>query len=68
MEQIQTLERSQNRWLAASAALVALLAFYVLGLDQGHLLSVVQGAAAFDHNLIHEVVHDARHAAAFPCH
>lgn len=43
-------------------------AIYVLGLDQGILLSVVQGELAFDQNLIHELVHDARHAAAFPCH
>jgi hypothetical protein len=43
-------------------------ALYVLGLDQGVLLSVIQGELAFDQNLIHELVHDARHAAAFPCH
>ena len=43
-------------------------ALYVLGLDQGMLLSAVQGELAFDQNLIHELVHDARHAAAFPCH
>jgi cobalt transporter subunit CbtB len=49
-------------------ATLALAALYVLGLDQGQLLSLVQGAAAFDQNLIHEAVHDARHAAGFPCH
>ena len=47
---------------------LGLAAIYVLGLDQGILLSVVQGELAFDQNLIHELVHDARHAAAFPCH
>ncbi len=56
-----------NRRLIA-AGLVGLFAFYVLGLDQGYLLSVVQGTAAFDMNLIHELLHDARHAAGFPCH
>jgi hypothetical protein len=49
-------------------AVLGLAAFYVLGLDQGHLLSLVQGGVAFDQNLIHEFVHDARHAAGFPCH
>jgi hypothetical protein len=49
-------------------ALVGMFAFYVLGLDQGYLLSLVQGNAAFDMNFIHELVHDARHAAGFPCH
>lgn len=52
----------------ALAALAALFGLYVLALDQGHLLSLVQGATAFDVNLIHELVHDARHAAGFPCH
>ena len=50
------------------ALLLGLVALYIVGLDQGLLLSVVQGDIAFDQNLIHEVVHDARHTAAFPCH
>jgi hypothetical protein len=52
-------------WLAL---LMGLLALYLVGLDQGLLLSVVQGDLAFDQNLIHELLHDARHTAAFPCH
>ena len=47
---------------------LALLGFYVLALDQGWLLSLIQGARAFDMNFIHEAVHDARHVAGFPCH
>lgn len=50
------------------ALAVALFALYVVGGDQGLLLSLAQGASAFDQNLIHEAVHDARHAAGFPCH
>jgi hypothetical protein len=50
------------------ALALGLLALYVVGLDQGQLLSLVQGGVAFDQNLIHEILHDARHAAAFPCH
>ena len=50
------------------AALLGLLALYIVGLDQGHLLSLVQGTVAFDQNLLHEALHDARHAAGFPCH
>jgi putative cobalt transporter subunit CbtB len=49
-------------------ALVGLFMLYLVGLDQGLLLSVVEGRVAFDQNLIHEFVHDARHVAAFPCH
>ena len=46
----------------------ALAVFYLVGLDQGHLLSLAQGNIAFEQNFIHELVHDARHAAGFPCH
>lgn len=48
--------------------MLAIAGLYVLALDQGFLLSLVQGAQAFDMNLVHELVHDARHAAGFPCH
>lgn len=51
-----------------AATLVALVTLYILALDQGQLLSLVQGSIAFDQNLIHEALHDARHAAGFPCH
>ncbi|HEX9445307.1 MAG TPA: CbtB-domain containing protein [Candidatus Binatia bacterium] len=57
-----------DEWGLAGLALLGLFALYVLALDQGHLLSWVQGPAALDMNLIHEFVHDARHAAGFPCH
>ncbi|HEY2990660.1 MAG TPA: CbtB-domain containing protein [Candidatus Binatia bacterium] len=57
-----------QEWIFASLILLGLFALYVLALDQGFLLSLIQGPAAFDMNLIHEAVHDARHAAGFPCH
>jgi cobalt transporter subunit CbtB len=41
---------------------------YLVAIDQGWLLSLVQGSTAFDMNMVHEFVHDARHAAGFPCH
>lgn len=55
------------------AALAALAAVFVAGLfavgfDQGHLFSLVQGAEAFDELYLHELTHDVRHAAGFPCH
>ena len=52
----------------APAALAALGLFYVLAFDQGLLLSLMQGDTAYAQNFIHELVHDARHAAGFPCH
>ncbi len=59
---------TSERWVHGGAILLALSGLYVLALDQGWLLSLVQGASAFDANLLHELVHDARHAAGFPCH
>jgi len=55
-------------WVLTGMVLLGIFALYVLALDQGFLLSLVQGAGALDMNLLHEFVHDARHAAGFPCH
>ncbi|MEM3007970.1 MAG: CbtB domain-containing protein [Candidatus Nitrosotenuis sp.] len=54
-------------------AIIALAAIFVFGLfvvgyDQGHLLSVVFGDQAYLDMYIHELTHDMRHAAGFPCH
>lgn len=43
------------------AVLIALLAIYFVGAEQG-ATSVVAG------NAVHEWVHDARHLLGFPCH
>ena len=54
-------------------ALVLLAAIFVFGLffvgyDKGHIFSVVIGEKAFEDLYIHELTHDMRHAAGFPCH
>ena len=50
--------------------LAAIFAFgmFVVGYDQGHLFSIAMGEQAFDEQFIHELTHDMRHAAGFPCH
>ncbi len=49
------------RWLV-SAVVLALLAYYFVGVDQG-------AVSVFGHDThIHEFVHDARHFLGFPCH
>jgi len=55
-------------WPLAVAAVLALLGLFVLAFDQGQTLALAQGDSAYQLNLIHELVHDARHAAGFPCH
>lgn len=54
----------------AIAILAIIFAFglFVVGYDQGHLFSIVIGEQAFDNLYIHELTHDMRHAAGFPCH
>jgi putative cobalt transporter subunit CbtB len=41
---------------------------FMVGFDQGHLFSMVQGQPAFDNMWMHEFYHDMRHASGFPCH
>jgi hypothetical protein len=65
------LERQQARtdWLLLGyAAVLGLLALYLVGFDQGFLLALFQGHSAYDVNMFHELIHDSRHIAAFPCH
>lgn len=52
----------------AALAGVFVAGLFVAGFDQGHLFSLVQGAAAFDAQFLHELTHDMRHAAGMPCH
>ena len=49
-------------------ALVFTFGLFVVGFDQGHIFSIVMGEEAFDNMFIHELTHDLRHAAGFPCH
>ena len=64
----QALPHVQQPRALIPVALLGLAVLYVLALDQGLILSLIQGQTAFDMNVIHEFVHDARHAAGFPCH
>ena len=52
----------------AVLAVVFGLGLFVVGFDQGHIFSLVKGEQAFDEMFIHELTHDMRHAAGFPCH
>ena len=64
----QSFDIRVQEWIATGLVLLGLFTLYVVALDQGFLLSWVHGPAAFAMNLIHEALHDARHAAGFPCH
>ncbi|MDX1441704.1 MAG: CbtB domain-containing protein [Nitrosopumilaceae archaeon] len=49
-------------------AVIFVAGLFVVGFDQGHIFSVAFGEQAFDEMFIHELTHDMRHAAGFPCH
>jgi hypothetical protein len=62
-----------NKYGISKIGIVALafifaLGIFVVGFDQGHIFSLVEGEQAFDNMFIHELTHDLRHAAGFPCH
>ena len=49
-------------------AIVFAVGLFLVGFDQGHVFSIAFGEQAFEDLYIHELTHDMRHAAGFPCH
>ena len=49
-------------------AIIFGIGLFIVGFDQGHFFSIVQGEDAFIEQFLHEFTHDMRHAAGFPCH
>ena len=49
-------------------AIIFGIGLFIVGFDQGHIFSLVYGEQAFIDLTIHELTHDMRHAAGFPCH
>ena len=49
-------------------AIIFATGLFVVGFDQGHIFSIAFGEQAFEEQFIHELTHDMRHAAGFPCH
>jgi len=54
----------------AAGLLFAIFAFgiFIVGFDQGHMFSIAIGEQAFEDLYLHELYHDMRHAAGYPCH
>jgi ABC-type uncharacterized transport system permease subunit len=49
-------------------AIVFAVGLFLVGFDQGHVFSIAFGEQAFEDLYLHELTHDMRHAAGFPCH
>ena len=47
---------------------VFIVGLFVVGFDQGHIFSIINGESSFIDQFLHELTHDMRHAAGFPCH
>ncbi|MGQ0791602.1 MAG: CbtB domain-containing protein [Nitrosopumilaceae archaeon] len=55
-------------YAVAILAIIFAFGLFLVGYDQGHMLSLVIGEQAFEDLYLHEMFHDMRHAAGFPCH
>ena len=49
-------------------ASISVIGLFIVGFDQGHIFSMINGESAFIDQFLHELTHDMRHAAGFPCH
>ena len=52
----------------AILASVFVIGLFIVGFDQGHIFSIIYGESSFTEQFLHEITHDMRHAAGFPCH
>ena len=67
IRQINTTKTSVPILAILALAIVFAVGLFVVGYDQGHIFSVVLGESAYADLYIHELTHDMRHAAGFPC-
>lgn len=71
MSQSRQINSSENKVPVVAILILATIfaaGLFVVGFDQGHIFSLVYGEEAFLDQYIHELTHDMRHAAGFPCH
>ena len=52
----------------AILASVFVIGLFIVGFDQGHIFSIIYGESSFTEQFLHELTHDMRHTAGFPCH
>jgi hypothetical protein len=66
--QINVSKNSVPKFALIALGLIFVAGLFLVGFDQGHVFSLVYGEQAFDNSFLHELTHDMRHAAGFPCH
>jgi|TARA_B110000014_G_scaffold235636_1_gene200324 hypothetical protein len=67
-EQLSVSKTNVSKIAILALAIVFAAGLFIVGFDQGHIFSLVYGEQAFVDLTIHELTHDMRHAAGFPCH
>ncbi|MGY5142397.1 MAG: CbtB domain-containing protein [Nitrosopumilus sp.] len=66
--QINVSKNSAPKLALIALGLIFVAGLFLVGFDQGHVFSLVYGEQAFTDSFLHELTHDMRHAAGFPCH
>jgi|TARA_B100001750_G_scaffold212364_1_gene194154 hypothetical protein len=56
------------KFVLAILVTISVVGFFAVGFDQGHIFSLIYGESSFTEQFLHELTHDMRHAAGFPCH
>jgi hypothetical protein len=56
------------KFVLAILVTIFIVGFFAVGFDQGHIFSPIYGESSFTEQFLHELTHDMRHAAGFPCH
>ena len=56
------------KFVLAILVTIFIVGFFAVGFDQGNLFSPIYGESSFTEQFLHELTHDMRHAAGFPCH
>ena len=68
LKQISVSKTDVSKLAIVALAIIFAVGLFVVGFDQGHIFSLVYGEEAFAELYLHELTHDMRHAAGFPCH
>ena len=66
--QINVSKTGVSKIAIVALAIIFAAGLFVVAFDQGHIFSLVYGEQAFTDIYMHELTHDMRHAAGFPCH
>ena len=71
-QQISVSKSGVSKLAILALAVVFAAGLFVVGFDNGHIINFVfaedGSAGSIDPLVIHELTHDMRHAAGFPCH